>query len=247
MSVLLMRLAGPMQAWGTQSRFTIRDTGLEPSKSAVLGLLCAVLGKPRDETLRPDLPSLRQLAELRMGVRVDRPGRMAVDFHTAQDIIKVSGKRPRTQGDPRFSSLSQRYYLADAEFLVGLEGDAALLDRLDAALADPVWLPYLGRKAFVPAMPIATEPPPDPSTPLLDALKAAPWYRRTAREAPEGPLRIIIEQPPDQEGESRNDVPLCFQHLRRDFTVRRVRDAEFWTVPEHLIKEWPPCSSTCRS
>ena len=33
MSTLLMRLAGPMQSWGTQSRFTVRDTGREPSKS----------------------------------------------------------------------------------------------------------------------------------------------------------------------------------------------------------------------
>ncbi|MCC6935346.1 MAG: CRISPR-associated protein Cas5, partial [Thermomicrobiales bacterium] len=29
-ATLLLRLTGPMQAWGTQSRFTHRDTGLEP-------------------------------------------------------------------------------------------------------------------------------------------------------------------------------------------------------------------------
>ena len=40
MSVLLMRLAGPMQSWGTRSRFSNRDTGLEPSRSGVIGLLC---------------------------------------------------------------------------------------------------------------------------------------------------------------------------------------------------------------
>jgi CRISPR system Cascade subunit CasD len=39
MAVLLLRLAGPMQAWGTQSRFVNRDTELEPSKSGVIGLL----------------------------------------------------------------------------------------------------------------------------------------------------------------------------------------------------------------
>jgi len=43
MPTLLLRLAGPMQSWGLSSRFTIRDTSLEPSKSGVLGLLCAAL------------------------------------------------------------------------------------------------------------------------------------------------------------------------------------------------------------
>ena len=42
MSVLLLRLAGPMQAWGDASRFTTRQTRTEPTKSGVLGLLAAV-------------------------------------------------------------------------------------------------------------------------------------------------------------------------------------------------------------
>ena len=52
MSVLLMRLAGPMQSWGTRSRFSNRDTGLEPSRSGVIGLLCAALGRPREAVAR---------------------------------------------------------------------------------------------------------------------------------------------------------------------------------------------------
>ena len=68
MHTLLLRLAGPMQSWGTQSRFTIRDTGLEPSKSGIIGLLCAALGKPRDETHpdNRDQPKLEALAALRI-------------------------------------------------------------------------------------------------------------------------------------------------------------------------------------
>ena len=57
MSVLLMRLAGPMQSWGTRSRFSNRDTGLEPSRSGVIGLLCAALGRPREESLDDFLPA----------------------------------------------------------------------------------------------------------------------------------------------------------------------------------------------
>ena len=68
-SVLLLRLAGPMQSWGTQSRFSHRDTGLEPSRSGVIGLLCAALGRPRDHSLDEFLP-------LKMAVRVDHEGRL---------------------------------------------------------------------------------------------------------------------------------------------------------------------------
>ena len=43
MSTLLLRLAGPMQSWGTDSKFDERRTGREPSKSGVIGLVAAAL------------------------------------------------------------------------------------------------------------------------------------------------------------------------------------------------------------
>jgi len=39
MSTLLLRLAAPLQAWGINSKFDIRKTEREPSKSGVVGLL----------------------------------------------------------------------------------------------------------------------------------------------------------------------------------------------------------------
>ena len=47
MSTLLLRLAGPMQSWGTDSKFDERRTGREPSKSGVIGLVAAALGIAR--------------------------------------------------------------------------------------------------------------------------------------------------------------------------------------------------------
>jgi CRISPR system Cascade subunit CasD len=46
MPTLLLRMRAPMMSWGDHSRFTIRDTRREPTKSAVIGLLCAALGRP---------------------------------------------------------------------------------------------------------------------------------------------------------------------------------------------------------
>ena len=174
MNTLLMRLAGPMQSWGTQSRFTVRDTGLEPSKSGVIGLLCAALGRSRES-------NLDDLAALRMGVRVDRPGAMKLDFHTAgggtlpsghaYGVAKAGGGRPGTV-------LSNRYYLADADFLVGLESDdKAQLRPLYNALKEPSWQLYLGRKAFVPGVPVY----------IPDGLHEGEFIRRCPDPIPHGP------------------------------------------------------------
>ena len=51
MSTLLLRLAAPLQAWGTDSKFETRRTNQEPSKSGVIGMLAAALGLPRDADL----------------------------------------------------------------------------------------------------------------------------------------------------------------------------------------------------
>jgi len=51
MATLLLRLAGPMQSWGYESKFEIRRTGAFPTKSGVIGMLAAALGMSREEPL----------------------------------------------------------------------------------------------------------------------------------------------------------------------------------------------------
>lgn len=204
MHTLLLRLSGPLQAWGVQSRFSIRDTGLEPSKSGVVGLLCAAVGRSRDATLT-------DLTALQMGVRVDLEGRLAYDYHTAQNVLKASGGLKDTEP-------SRRYYLADAAFLVGLAGDdLGLLQTLHTALRNPVWPLYLGRKAFVPAEPVWLQDGLRQHTMLLNALSTYPWLGSEHRKPPEQ-LRLILE---DERGsEVRPDQPLSFAERR--FAPRRV-------------------------
>jgi CRISPR system Cascade subunit CasD len=203
MHTLLLRLSGPLQAWGVQSRFSIRDTGLEPSKSGVVGLLCAALGRPRSAPVD-------DLAALQMGARVDQEGRLAYDFHTAQDVLKASGGIKDTEP-------SRRYYLSDARFLVGLSGDdLALLQSLHAALRNPVWPLYLGRKAFVPGEPVWLEDGLKENAGLLDALKYR-WLGNDPKRQPER-LRLVLE---DETGsEIRQDQPISFAERR--FALRRV-------------------------
>jgi CRISPR system Cascade subunit CasD len=220
MSVLLMRLAGPMQSWGTRSRFTNRDTGLEPSRSGVIGLLCAALGRPRDEPLDDFLP-------LKMAVRVDREGRLMRDYHTAENCRKADGTMPAR--NKRFVE-SERFYLADADFLVGLEGERAFLERLDAALRRPVWPLFLGRKAFVPSLPVS-EGVSDGE--LIAVMEKHGWRKRHRDEkSPDNPLRGVVEDGYGT-GEPRPDVPLSFVSRDRRFAVRHVKDRPF-PIPQIL-------------
>ena len=211
MSVLLLRLAGPMQSWGTRSRFSNRDTGLEPSRSGVVGLLCAALGIPRD-----DIERLKDfdLKKLKMAVRVDREGRLMRDYHTAQEV-----RRADTSKKPQETVLSERYYLADADFLVGLEGEEPFLRELEAALIAPVWQLCLGRKAFVPGLPICEGVV---GGELRQSLSQHPWRKRWRFEkAPAKPLRYVFEVEYGR-GEPRQDVPLSFVSRDRHFAVRHV-------------------------
>jgi CRISPR system Cascade subunit CasD len=218
MNTLLIRLSAPMQSWGTQSRFTVRDTGLEPSKSGVLGLLCAALGIDRE-----DDDGLLPLTRLRIGTRVDREGLLKVDYHTAKDVRMANGKTKGTE-------LSNRYYLANAVFLVGLESEnLALLERIQMALQKPVWALFLGRKAFVPGEPIVLENGLRKGEVLEDALKDYPCLGKPKKEK----LRVVLE---DKDGPIvRTDQPLSFSRERRKFAPRRV-SVTFYDAPE-LIKE----------
>lgn len=213
MTTLLLRLSAPMQAWGTQSNFTNRDTGHTPSKSGVIGLLCAALGRPRTA-------AIDDLAALRLGVRIDQAGVIRRDFHTAGmgGVYKVSG------GVKDDLVVSHRYYLADARFLVGLEGDARLLAELQAALQRPVWSLFLGRKAFTPAERIWL---PDglQATSLIDTLSMYPWLGSGAR--PEH-LHLLVDDPAG--AIVRNDHPISF--AQRRFLPRRMTRLSILTPAE---------------
>jgi len=214
MNTLLLRLGGAMQSWGAQSRFGVRDTGLEPSKSGVLGLVCAALGIDR-----ADDAGLAPPAALQMGVRVDREGTLKVDYHTAKDVMKAGGGTKDTE-------LSNRYYLADALFLVGLAGDdLSLLERVHAALKNPVWPLFLGRKAFVPGEPVWLADGLKPGLELAAALETYPLL--SDRAIPER-LRLVLEDPNGTL--VRADQPLSFGARR--FAQRRLRVGFMDVKPE---------------
>lgn len=212
MGTLLLRLEGPMQSWGTTSRFDQRDTGKEPSKSGVIGLLAAALGYDRE-----NWENVEPLTKLKMGVRHDRPGVLKRDYQTAgcastDTIIKASGEQS-TDG-----VVSGRFYLSDACFLVGFEGlDSNLLQQAQDALLNPKWPLALGRKSYVPAEPVWLPMGFRKDENLKEALMKYPWIARG-----DAPHQLLFSfESADFSGRMVMDQPLS-NFIERRFGARFV-------------------------
>jgi len=220
MSTLLLQIIAPLQSWGTQSHFTNRDSGLEPSKSGIVGIICAAMGRPRDA-------DISDLARLRMGVRVDREGTLQRDFHIVQDVLLAKGKGSKD------SIITNRYYLSNAAFLIGLEGNLTILEEIQNALKKPIWHIFFGRKSFPPAAPLIFADCLKVDMTLEDALSQQKPIISTPIQTPEPTLmRLILE---DNLGEQiRNDQPLSF--AQRTFVARRVH-TRMISPPENASEE----------
>lgn len=210
MSTLLLRLAAPMQSWGVASKFDTRDTAREPTKSGVIGLLAAALGRSRTE-------KLNDLKELNFGVRIDQPGILLRDYHTARQEKNTA------------SFVTTRYYLSDAVFLVGLEGEEKFLNELSTALQNPVFPLFFGRRSCPPegklvlgvlehALQKALEEEP---------WQASEWYQKKHRKRiNQIKLTLVCDaQPNDQGAFLRRDLPVSFDQQQRQYNFRMVIDS----------------------
>ncbi|MGF1344510.1 type I-E CRISPR-associated protein Cas5/CasD [Streptomyces flavovirens] len=211
MSVLSLRLAGPLQSWGASARFTRRTTESAPTKSAVIGLLAAAAGIERgDDT------GLDPLTALRFAVRIDQPGSRVRDFHTAHHA--VSGKS---------MPLSERFYLADAVFVAAVEGNAMLLADLHTALRNPVYAPFLGRRSCPPAQPVDLGLHNDAS--LMKVLgevpwQASAWYRKQHQDRTDIELTVLREAHGDEAefADTLRDQPISYAAEHRRHALRTV-------------------------
>lgn len=218
-TTLLLRLAAPRQSWGEVGTERTRPTAKIPTYSALRGLLGAALGVPRGKAS----PLLDEVGFL---VRVDRQGTPESDFHTVSpppaDLALArqrdrrireystaagradyavplgDGRLPWLVGGKVNSHISERHYLADAEFMLAVTGPADVIDQLAAAVREPVFSPYLGRQAFAPQFPFHLG---IRSGEGLDVLTALP------STAPAGALRVHALSPGRPVQVARIDPP----------------------------------------
>ncbi len=163
---LLFTLAAPIASFGTVAVGERRPTWDRPSKSQIIGLVAGCLGIERIEEERQ-----RELAlSLGFAVRIDDPGQLATDYHTAQAAKDVSIRKRIKAGftvntradelacDDIKTILSRREFRVGSHYTVALWkslGDGASLDAIATALRSPAFAPFAGRKANTLALPMA--------------------------------------------------------------------------------------------
>lgn len=219
MSTLLFPACG-IQSCGSRSLYEERETGTEPSKSQIVGLICAAMGVERG-----DGKMIAKIAALRMGVRVDVSGVAMTDFSTAgggkpatmtitdgpRGLKLISYGVAQSDGDlnsdpNKRAAITRKHYLSDACFLVALEGDDDLVKTIHDALGNPVFGLSLGRKCFKPTMPMKLKDGIKgeaieaafrsyPWLPEVSAKVVGPsyWFYKQKKQAESNGLRAVIE------------------------------------------------------
>jgi CRISPR system Cascade subunit CasD len=146
---LALMLDAPMQSWGSASQFERRTTGLYPSKSGTVGLLCAALGVAKNSQEEATALAVLGSSEM-LAIAIPRSGevRRMEDFHTVLDTRRASNK---PNEDP---VITRREYLLDARFGVVLKLPFEWARKVASAVQNPVWGIWLGRKCCIPAEPV---------------------------------------------------------------------------------------------
>lgn len=200
---LILRLDGPMQAWGTHTFEDFRPSNLFPTRSGLLGLLGACLGIDRRD--RAGLELLAASVEFTVRADAEKPIKLS-DFHTVLAARKVDGSANKNP------VVSRREYLFDAAFTVaiGAKPDAHFtLETIAEALRRPCFTPVLGRRSCPIARPLLEGEPVeagDAKAALASALPISGLIYAERLESSQ-PLRI-------------RDVPMHGRH--RQFGTRQA-------------------------
>lgn len=221
---LAFALHAPLAAFGAVAVGERRPSWDRPGRSALLGMVAAALGIDRsDEAMHLALDRGYGIA-----VRTDSVGRMLADYHTVQVPPAQRGRRHATRADELSVAdlgtiLTRREYRTDAVHLAALweRADAPRpLDTLAAALRQPAYVLYLGRKGCPLGLPL------DPR--LLDA--ADPEQALAAREAvasePERRLRQdlrAVAGPVALDADATDPARVQRLEHRRDRATSRAR------------------------
>lgn len=177
---LLLRLTGPLQSWGEHSHFNERDTAGFPTRSGVIGLLAAALGRSRTAPID-------DLTGISLTVRIDRPGVLLRDLHTVGGGLPAKGTVTTAEGKKRSGDtgtlLTHRMYLADAAFTAALafpDGSDDLALQCAQALLASQWPPFLGRRSCPPEGPVLLARTADTLAHLVHLPLAADPHARAA-------------------------------------------------------------------
>lgn len=184
---LMMRLEGPMMAWGDATFDTRRPTRDFPTRSALAGLFANALGW----TYRQGDRTTALQDSMTYAVRQDRRGVVIRDYQTV-DLGREPtgwtrwGLEKRGGASAKDTHILERFYLAEASFLVAvrLNGTAPVtLEVLRDALVTPARPLHLGRKSCPPAGPLFVEMVDAPT--FEEALRHVPLASAPGEQPPQ--------------------------------------------------------------
>lgn len=211
MTVLRLRLASPLQSWGSASRFTRRATESAPTKSGILGLLSAAQGRRRSDPIE-------DLLELELAVRTEQQGVLLRDFHTAHHLVR---------GDAM--PLTNRFYWSDAVFTAHVGGRPEVLAGLKEAIESPAFPLFFGRRSCVPEGRITIDIADCDVAESLESLEWLPGRSGRHRLRHQPTVRLSVQADasvfPGLRGTRElNDLPVSFDPHRRMYQTRLVID-----------------------
>jgi CRISPR system Cascade subunit CasD len=229
---LLLWLEAPLQSWGTDSKFGRRDSLSFPTKSGVLGLICAALGASGEQQeLLAEMAPLGQTVisytktrgkESEKTIRTERQV-MLRDFHMVgsgyddsdpwQSLLipkTAEGKKAVGGG----TKMTYRYYVQDAKFAVIVEVPPAKAKAFAEALQNPVYDIFLGRKNCAPTD-FVYRGIFDSKQEAITAAAAIAEEKELAED-----FRVVSGEA-DGETMTINDVPLQFGPIKK-YRDRRV-------------------------
>lgn len=164
---LRVMLAGAIQAWGKQTYETFRPSEMFPTRSGLTGIVSAALGIPRtekEEILNVDRSYSYAVGAVSRSNNNESRGKGAspspgsignrmIDYHVVRSVHCVNGKLKATEP-------TLREYLTDLKFVVIMKeskNPSYSLLEIEAALRNPRYLVYLGRKSCPPGEPFIRE------------------------------------------------------------------------------------------
>lgn len=160
MSYILMWLEAPLQSWGVNSKYQRRDTLNFPSKSGIMGIILSALGKTGDQKellsrfINTDLEIEGYFPKNKKGIAKLEDFHMVGSRYNESDpwenllIPKTSEGKKAVGGGAK---LTYRYYMQNMSYSAIVEVPDDLVDDVSAALINPVWPLFLGRKCCIPS------------------------------------------------------------------------------------------------
>lgn len=187
MTALVLRLASTAQSWaGYRVSYTKTGTSPVPTKTGVAGLLGACLGVK---------DYLNLLDKFTLTIRVDKTNPVVSDLQVASPpkppekaafarSITLAhakpAKAPAQLTSTNLPSLANRDFIPHAEFIAIIEGEPDFIAELAAAINNPTYMPYLGRRANPPEFPFCLGTTTSSAAEILAELPRVPAHNEPA-------------------------------------------------------------------